>query len=225
MTPHQLPAYRRRLVAIGYDALNSLLWLPSGSDRLRRQFVERVVTPGATVLELGCGTGLVTRHLVAAGAALTAVDNAAPMLAAARRRAPSATFVEGDVVDVGAVGPFDLVVCGFVLHELDPARRAAVLSASAALLVPGGRVGILEWATPSRPLVARLWRSVVRVIEPAVAHDVLDDGVERALDAAGLEIIDQHPLAGGRARVVMAATPNSDPNPELRGRDSNSMFL
>ncbi|MBI1915267.1 MAG: class I SAM-dependent methyltransferase [Planctomycetes bacterium] len=40
------------------------------------------------VLELGCGTGGITRLLLERGVAVTAVDGSERMLARARRRAP-----------------------------------------------------------------------------------------------------------------------------------------
>ncbi len=219
MPSHELPAYRRRLVAVAYDLLNAVLWFPTGSDRLRRELVNGLdLAPGMGVLELGCGTGLATRHLVSEGAALTAIDSAPTMLAAARRRVPEARFIEGDLLDRIDEGPFDRLVCSFVLHELDPERRAAVLATAAGLLAPGGRIGILEWATPARPMAARLWRAVVRVIEPAVAHDVLDDGIEQALHRAGLLIATQKLVAAGRARIVIAA-PRPRDRPATSGPD------
>lgn len=205
MDSTEVPAYKNRAVAVAYDALNQLLWLPGGSDRLRRELVDRVeVFPGANVLELGCGTGMVTRHLITSGASVVAVDDAATMLAAARRRAPAARFIEGDVAGEIDGGPFDRVVFSFVLHELDPSRRLHALERAVGLLGPGGRIGILEWATPARQPAAGVWRTAVRTIEPSVAHDVLDDGLDVALSAAGLAIVTDTPAAGGRARIAIA---------------------
>lgn len=210
MSDHPATGYRLPLVARGYDLLNAVLWLPAGSDRLRRRFVHALdLTPGCRVLELGCGTGAATRHLVATGAAVTALDSSPAMLARARRRAPSATFVENDVVALsGALDPvearFDRAVFAFVLHELDRRRRAEALGAAANLLAPGGRIGILEWALPESPRAARIWRTTIRAIEPPIALEILDGGLEHALAAARLSILDDHREAGGRARILIA---------------------
>jgi ubiquinone/menaquinone biosynthesis C-methylase UbiE len=53
--------------------------------------------PGERALDAGCGTGIYTRRLIAAGATVIGVDSDAEMLAAARLKAPSATLVQGDV--------------------------------------------------------------------------------------------------------------------------------
>ena len=207
------PLYRRRAAAAGYDVLNALLWLPGGSDRLRRAFVGSLqVHPGDRVLELGCGTGLVTRHLCAAGAVVTAVDRAGGMLAVARRRAPAARFVDADLGALTVADRFDHVVLAFVLHELDPDRRVDVLRRSAGWLAPGGRIGILEWSAPAAPLRRRAWATVVRAIEPRVAHDILDRGLTGAIARAGLTIETDRAAAGGRARLTtVAAQPDGRP--------------
>ena len=47
------PLYQSRFTTIGYDLLNALLWMPTGSDRLRRQLVASLaLTPETRVLEL-----------------------------------------------------------------------------------------------------------------------------------------------------------------------------
>ena len=203
-TDHETtPLYRHRAVAAGYDALNALLWLPRGSDHLRRTFVATLrLQPGERVLELGCGTGLVTRHLCAAGAAVTAVDRAPAMLAAAERRAPQATFVTADVGSLTLDGQFDHVVLAFVLHELDADTRVELLRRSAGWLSTNGRVAVLEWATPAGPLRSRSWAAIVRAIEPPVAHDILGGGLGAAIAGAGLTIEADCPAAGGRARIT-----------------------
>ena len=45
----------------------------------------------------------------------------------------------------------------------------------------------------------------MRTIEPAVAHDVLDDGLDTALRTAGVDVADDVRVAGGRARIVLTS--------------------
>lgn len=44
------------------------------------KFIHRAIPDGAEILELGCGAGRITRHLVELGHAVTAVDNGPAML-------------------------------------------------------------------------------------------------------------------------------------------------
>src|SRR5687768_17204506 len=99
-------------LAGAYDALNTLIFLPSGgSRRLRKRLVDALeVGPGQRVLELGCGTGQVTAELLAAGAQVVAVDRLPAMLAGARQRAPRAVFIEGDALEAEVEGAYDRVV-------------------------------------------------------------------------------------------------------------------
>ena len=85
---------------------------------------------GARVLDFGCGTGLLTDHLLTAGATVDAFDTSAGML-----RVLGAKF--GDRVDVRVLDDlpdgaeeYDLVVCSSVCAFLDdyPATAAALAS-------------------------------------------------------------------------------------------------
>lgn len=197
------PLYRHRFVSVGYDLLNAVLWLPGGSDRLRRRFVDTLdLDPGDDVLELGCGTGLVTRHLGTAGAQVTAVDRAPHMLSTTRDRAPGATVVAADIGSVEIDGVFDWIVLAFVLHELTPPRRTAVLRRCIDWLGSDGKIAVLDWARPSGIVHGPLWAATVRAIEPPAALDVLDAGLDHAVGAAGLVVSADRRLAAGRARVV-----------------------
>lgn len=87
-----------------------------------------------SVLEFGCGTGRITRRLLAMGCTVTAVDNSAEMLAAA----PSeATLIQSDIEQLRLAQKFDVVLLpsGLINHP-DAQLRAAFLAAAAAHLSP-----------------------------------------------------------------------------------------
>ena len=70
--------------------------------------------PGASVLELGCGTGRLSQPLAERGFAVTGLDDAAAMLSVARRKArarPAAPrYVQADLRDFDLGSAFDLVL-------------------------------------------------------------------------------------------------------------------
>jgi SAM-dependent methyltransferase len=81
---------------------------------------------GKHVLHLQCATGESTAELIDLGALVTAVDISAEGIAAARERAPNASFVQADVHELPLElrrGRFDLVFTGggvlVWLHDLD----------------------------------------------------------------------------------------------------------
>ncbi|MEU0077263.1 methyltransferase domain-containing protein [Micromonospora tulbaghiae] len=82
--------------------------------------------PGARVLEIGPGTGQVTRPLVAAGASVLAVELGGRLAARLRTNLAGrdVTVIEGDFATVALPdGTFDLAVCATAFHWLDRLRR------------------------------------------------------------------------------------------------------
>jgi ubiquinone/menaquinone biosynthesis C-methylase UbiE len=191
-----------------YDAINAVLFL-GRSRRLRQQLVSTLeIRRGDRVLELGCGSGQVTERLVAAGADVTAVDALPEMLARAVARAPQATFIEGDLTDLGIDGPFDRVVLSFVLHNFDAGGRRLVLDQSAARLSSGGAIGILDWALPPGRTRSMLWRRFLHRLEPSPSvEEILGGSLAADIRSAGLRLSCQRPVASGRAQILVATGP------------------
>lgn len=109
------------------------------------------VPPGSRVLEVGCGVGAQTVHLVTANPAadLVAVDVSAESLALARARveaaAPGARVAwhRADLFDLPfADAEFDhLFVCFVLEHLAEPGRALSVLRR---VLRPGGTITVIE---------------------------------------------------------------------------------
>ncbi len=93
------------------------------------------------ILDLGCGTGLLTRELATPGRQVVGVDPAPSMLAVARRqpRAERVRWVEGDARALGTPDADLLVMTGNVAQVfLDDADWRTTLAAIHAALRPGG---------------------------------------------------------------------------------------
>ncbi|MGI8759353.1 MAG: ubiquinone/menaquinone biosynthesis methyltransferase [Acidimicrobiales bacterium] len=144
-------AVRRMFDAIAprYDLVNRVMTF--GLDvRWRRRAVGALGLPrGSTVLDLAAGTGDFCRLLDAAGHAAIGADFSAGMLRAART---TAALVQADIVrlpvpDAAADG----ATCGFALRNL--VDLGAFFIELARTIRPGGRIALLEVATPPNPLM------------------------------------------------------------------------
>ena len=77
--------------------------------------------PAAGTLDVACGTGFLTRHL---HGGVTGLDQSRRMLDEARRKAPDATFVQGDALDLPFEdGEFDRLFTSFFYGHLEGGDR------------------------------------------------------------------------------------------------------
>ena len=99
--------------------------------------------PGATVLEIGCGTGQLTQQLTATGVRVTAIDIGPSMISAARRNVtdPAVSFEVTSFEDFEATDhSFDLLISATAFHWVDP---DVGWSKAARLLRPDGWLALL----------------------------------------------------------------------------------
>ncbi|MFC0030244.1 methyltransferase domain-containing protein [Micromonospora chaiyaphumensis] len=119
----------------------------AGVVRLRHRSYELLdLSPGASVVDVGCGTGRAVAELHQRGAAAIGVDPDELMIATARRRWPGADFRMGSAESLPLP---DQAVSGYradkVLHVLpDP---SAALAEAHRVLTPGGRIVLVgqDW--------------------------------------------------------------------------------
>jgi len=90
---------------------------------------------GEHILDLGCGDGVLTQKIVAAGATVVAVDAGPDMAAAARARGIDARVMDGQKLTF--TGEFDAVFSNAALHWMRD--QQAVLAGVHRALKPGGR--------------------------------------------------------------------------------------
>lgn len=141
-------------IAPRYDRLNRVLtW---GLDRgwRRRALAAAAVGRGDVVVDVACGTGDLAALAATRGARVVGVDFSAGMLACARDRGVAATLVRGDAAALPiATARAAAVTCGFALRNFT--AIPPMLAEAARVLRPGGRLVVLEVATP-RGAVPRL---------------------------------------------------------------------
>src|SRR6266705_3428181 len=130
-----MPAYdwiamaARRLF---FEAAYLFGWKPWDSGVPPPELVELIEGPNALkprrAIDLGCGTGTNCRYMVDHGWEVTGVDYVARALNAAKRKAPQARLLVGDVTrlaELGVDGPFDLLLDLGCFHSITDDRRQA----------------------------------------------------------------------------------------------------
>ena len=129
--------------------------------------------PQARVLEIGCGQGAFyesLRHVDFSD--YLGTDIAASAIDQARARFPQdidqgrARFAVADGAALGTVGGHDAVVLADCIEYLGPV--GATLARCAALLAPGGIIGVTQWMAPHPLALWRELRSSVEILDEAV---------------------------------------------------------
>ncbi|KAL8874897.1 MAG: hypothetical protein Q9198_006674 [Flavoplaca austrocitrina] len=116
--------------------------------RQAQEYIQRAnLQPGQSVLDLACGTGLVTipaKQQVGPTGKVIGIDFSDGMLEVARRKTSEQgldiRYIEHDITDLGPLelGKFDVITCASALLLMPDPQHAVKHWAS--LLVPGGRM-------------------------------------------------------------------------------------
>ena len=161
-------AYDFDKIALDYDRMNHLMTL--GLDRCwRRRAVKGL---HGKVLDVACGTGDMIVELQKHGCNVTGVDLSEEMMAIARQKAPTATYMIADAEHLPFSGEtFDAVTCAFGVRNFVHLEQG--LKEMLRVLKPGGRMVILELATPDSPLVSPFYNLYTRHIIPCLGQHIV----------------------------------------------------
>lgn len=219
-------------IAGRYDLLNHVL--SANIDRRWRRKVRQILAPvlanpEAIVLDVACGTGDLSIELRSnATATIVGTDFCRPMLALAHRKSADAglviPFVEADALDLSFEdASFDAVTIAFGLRNL--ANLENGLKELFRVLVPGGRLVVLEFSTPPVPGFKALFNFYFTKILPKIggvvsgsrqAYEYLPESVSRFPDqralarlmtSVGFHEVGFRNLTGGIAAIHAGSRP------------------
>lgn len=164
-------------IARRYDLVNRVMTFGMDRGWRRRTVRSLALAPGSVVVDLACGTGDLCAELRRAGMHAVGVDISAGMLARAHGSSP---LVLGDVtaLPLGAACA-DGAVSGFALRNV--AALGAFLAEAARVVRPGGRIGLLEVATPPGALLGAAHRLYFSRVVPLIGAALSDAAAYRYL--------------------------------------------
>ena len=157
--------------AVDYERVEAMVGLGTG-PWYRGQALQRAgVTRGMRVLDVGIGTGLTARaaiDLVGDAALVTGVDPS-PGMRAQAKLPDSVRILSGRAEQLPVEGAaFDVVTLGFALRHVSDIDAA--LAEFHRVLVPGGRICILEMTRPQGRLLRGWMKLYMRRIVPLLAR-------------------------------------------------------
>jgi len=95
---------------------------------------------GSTVIDLGCGSGTLTRVLADRGYRVAGIDSSRELIDFARKRFPDLTFIEADATNFTVDSPVDVIFSNAVFHWIDAAYQDSMLASVSKALRSGGQL-------------------------------------------------------------------------------------
>ncbi len=170
---------------------------------------------GPNVLDLGCGTGNMTKRLTHLGFCVTGVDASPEMLAVARKKVldgPSPHWLEAGAVELIDHFPpdsFDSIVSVLLFSELSPAEQQLALRQCHTLLRPGGRLILADEVRPEK-WTRRVLHSLLRLPLIAITYALTQTGttpvrgLKQMLTQAGFHAVTEARNRLGNFAVIAA---------------------
>jgi SAM-dependent methyltransferase len=148
-------------------------------ERARPLYPDELVAaiPGHRILEIGCGTGQLTRALVARGVDVTCIEAGPHLAAVAARTVPAARIVVSRFEDWEPDGTYDAVCCATAWHWLDPEIAPRKVHD---LLRPGGVLAVIGTHHVVPPEADPFFRNIQE------AYSAIGDGVDELPDVGDI---------------------------------------
>jgi ubiquinone/menaquinone biosynthesis C-methylase UbiE len=158
------------------------------------------VKPGGKILDIACGPGMLTKHLIDQGFAAQGIDLSTEMIAIARQKVPRAKF---QVMDMRSLdfpdGYFDGLLITYGLIYVTSSELAATLKEFNRVLQLGGSIFMINQEGESD----HTEQEAMKPDETLYVNFFNPDSLKSALSSAGFQITSQE-LAPTDNAAVMA---------------------
>jgi ubiquinone/menaquinone biosynthesis C-methylase UbiE len=189
------------LAAVDYEPL----WGPQLAEAQSQLLEQAALQPGETVLDIACGTGIVSfaaARAVGENGQVIGTDLSGQMIDAAQRQAAKTGYqhlrfarMDAEALDL-ADASVDVVLCALgLMYVPDPARALAEMRR---VLHPGGRIVIAVWGERKHCG----WASLFSIVDAEVSSEVCPlffhlgqgEALARLCQAASFDVTKQHRL-------------------------------
>jgi len=203
-------SYGRRTARL-YEPFVAAVTLGRYRPFLAREVVRLGLDPADRILDLCCGTGLLSRELarrIGPDGEVVGVDASEAMLEQARRAGGRVVYVRAEADSLPLPdGHFDGATIFLGLHEITQAARLPALREVRRVLRPGGRGLVLDFASGGPALRRQAVRLVLSALEGPEAWTITEPGLSVLLSQAGLRPERPRPVFLGVLEAVGFARP------------------
>lgn len=177
--------------------------VPNGRHEHLRTVVDRILRgrAGLRILDLGCGAGVMSRHLGRYGT-VDGVDLSRSAVSLAGILFPQGRFHAGRLEDLPLPGPYDVIAMFDVLEHIPREKRPELLADLSRRLAPGGLLvastpqgAFTRWLRDERPDLAQVLEVEVHL------HELLPELRDLGFELAHYELYE---LEFARQYQVMA---------------------
>ena len=176
---------------------------------------------GMSILDVGCGTGVLLEFYKRYNCHLYGIDTSAAMIAIAEKRlGTEAELRLGSAAEMPYPDhSFDLVTSMLVLHEIERPIQLAILDEIKRVLKPAGRLLLVDF-NPGPVEFFDGWRTkgIILISEIAAGREHFKNyrrfmsagGLQHLVDTAKLTVIKQKVVAGGPIKLLLVGKGESN---------------
>jgi 2-polyprenyl-3-methyl-5-hydroxy-6-metoxy-1,4-benzoquinol methylase len=177
-----------------------------GNKYSRNRILVAMVGDGDRVLELGCNSGFISRHLKDKNCRVTGIeiDPAAAQIARSWCDRVLTCDINQPEWIASLEGPFDTIICGDVLEHL--VNPSMVLKSLGSLLTPGGKIvislpNVAHWTVRFGLLLGNFNYQPMGILDATHLHFYTLKSAHRLIADSGYRVESFQPIVGGRFSI------------------------